>query len=562
MLESMIRELNDTRTILRQLRIRSRQLKAALTPPLHSAAAGGSADEVGALIRDGAVPDIRGNNGATPLMIAAARGRGAIPVIKVLLAAGADVEAQDYRGWTPLMYAAAAGSPDSVSLLVRSGSALEAVSLLGFTPLKLAALTNGDRVRVLLRLAADPDTVDASGLTALHVAAAEGKRKAVRHLLAAGADHAVTDMYGLSPLKVVLDGRDVELMQMLIAAGADPAEAGLTGPEALLSAVWSGDPAMVATLLGVGAEPVPAEGSGHTSPLREAVRGGRLDIVQLFIDHGADLTGDTGPGSPLLHVAAEEGHGELISLLLSLGADVNSLDAQGHTVLRQSLWHGQTAIFHQLLDAGAEPRGGKEHHDHALFFACRTKLPPETLAVVLENTPAVDDSGIPLLLLTWKLPLCATLQWLEELLRRGHDVNATDETGSTLAMKMCDSWLPSDKRPHEPVDPEYEEFDEHLIQALELVLDAGIDVNAKNRDGWTALHFAAASYFSSGVHRLILAGADKNVLTEDGESPRDLYVASDYAQEIAGLLAERIDPDGVAGERYAEDFFELDDMLR
>jgi len=111
--------------------------------PLHSAAAAGCVPCVRALLRAGASPMVRRDDGGTPLH------RAAAAVQPLLLASGADVGARDAEGRTPLHTAR-----DLTHALLAAG--LNTPDNQGFTPLHHAALSGDEkRVRWLLDQGAD-----------------------------------------------------------------------------------------------------------------------------------------------------------------------------------------------------------------------------------------------------------------------------------------------------------------------------------------------------------------------------------------------------------------------
>ena len=54
---------------------------------------------------------------------------------------------------------------------------------------------------------------------------------------------------------------------------------------------------------------------------------------------------------------------------------------------------------------------------------------------------------------------------------------------------------------------------------VELLLQAGANINAQNSDGWTLLHLAAAVGRATVVHSLIITGADVNARADGGATP-------------------------------------------
>ncbi|XBI92951.1 hypothetical protein VPH35_029910 [Triticum aestivum] len=130
---------------------------------LHIAASNGSEQCVRRLLENGADANARDPEGKVPLWEALCRRHQ--PVVQLLLEAGADLSAGDGA-----MYARVAVEEDDAVLLgeiARCGGDLAAAcSSDGTTPLHRAVLDGNARmVRVLLEHGADPDRVDARGLT-------------------------------------------------------------------------------------------------------------------------------------------------------------------------------------------------------------------------------------------------------------------------------------------------------------------------------------------------------------------------------------------------------------
>jgi ankyrin repeat protein len=93
------------------------------------------------LLTGGAAVDSPGQNGETPLIVAALAGRDDIAVL--LLSHGANVNARNAGGFTPLHAAAYVGAEPVASLLLDKGGSLEDTSnKAGATPLMAAAEQN------------------------------------------------------------------------------------------------------------------------------------------------------------------------------------------------------------------------------------------------------------------------------------------------------------------------------------------------------------------------------------------------------------------------------------
>ena len=69
---------------------------------------------------------------------------------------------------------------------------------------------------------------------------------------------------------------------------------------------------------------------------------------------------------------------------------------------------------------------------------------------------------------------------------------------------------------------------------MELLLQNGADVDAKNQDGKTVLHLLALNGISEGVEMLLKYGARKDI--KDGKGRTPLQIAEYYNEAVVALL--------------------------
>ena len=105
------------------------------------------------------------------------------------------------------------------------------------------------------------------------------------------------------------------------------------------------------------------------------------------------------------------------------------------------------------------------------------------------------------------------------LLQAGADINARDRYGETLlhfvAVRYDDS-----------------------ANIIPVLLGAGADINARDRYGMTLLHSAAKGYFDSAniITALLQAGADINALANEDLTPLHLAAARGTSADVIALL--------------------------
>jgi len=133
-----------------------------------------------------------------------------------------------------------------------------------------------------------------SALTALHLAAAAGRRDSVEFLLSRGADPTALRENKFSPLHAAAMNGHAEIVDILLRAEAAPNVQ--TDPQQyapLHSAAWGGHTEVAAALLAAGAVPRPQNHRGET-PARAARRNSHAPTADLIEAHVAEGT-DYGP---------------------------------------------------------------------------------------------------------------------------------------------------------------------------------------------------------------------------------------------------------------------------
>ena len=77
-------------------------------------------------------------------------------------------------------------------------------------------------------------------------------------------------------------------------------------------------------------------------------------VVELLLQHGAEINKQNSKGLTTLMFAADYGHERVVELLLQHGAEINKRDSEGFTALMLAAGYGWTEIVLLLLRAGAD----------------------------------------------------------------------------------------------------------------------------------------------------------------------------------------------------------------
>ena len=464
-----------------------------------------------------------------------------VGAIRALLAEGHEVDAPQADGATALAWAAHRDDAEMADLLLRAGAEPNAANDLGVTPLMLAA-ENGSALMVerLLQAGADPNLARPAGGTALMIAARSGSTAVVRRLIAAGAD-------------------------------VDDAAGG--GQTALMWAAAGGHPGVVTVLAEVGAD-VGARTAILTRPGRTIVREARVlsrfeavNPASLPRDGDRDPPRPEGGFTPLLY-AVLAGDAESVGVLLAAGADVDDAGPDEVTALMLALTKRHTAIALQLLEAGADPHPAAAGYT-ALHLAAATGQPAAAEALLMRGadpnarlerpqrlTNAFEigvftSPGSGRLTQIGSTPFLVAAKsadagMMRRLAETGADPRATTDDGTTALM------LAAGLGKRAATDITYYDWtEEKAVEALAAGLDLGLDVDAANAHGETALHAAAYHNANPVIEFLVGRGADIDALNAAGQTP--LRIAEGHliccttfvrhAEAAARLRALGADPD-------------------
>jgi ankyrin repeat protein len=246
-----------------------------------------------------------------------------------LLIAGARVNAVGGGGSTPLRIALINRHSEMAVLLRKHGGAVLGIRTVfdDATEGRLEELRNAVAQDRSLLAATDDD-----GWTLLHWAALGGSTPIVAWLLEQGANVRALTRHEQTPLHMASTADNPEAAELLIQHGADVNAHAITRATPLHRAASDGADRVARVLLAHGAAVNDGAGEGWTPLHCAAVYRGGYDVANALLDGGANVNAPGHHGETPLYCAVGWGNIDIVELLLVRGADVTLRDSDGQTV--------------------------------------------------------------------------------------------------------------------------------------------------------------------------------------------------------------------------------------
>jgi ankyrin repeat protein len=460
---------------------------AAIDRELFMAAVAGSAPRIRLAVRRGAHVNIRDGSQNSALIRAVHFGR--LEAVNALLDAGADVDLSGGWGFTPLHVAAGQGLSNIVEVLVAHRARINARNSYKETALDEAS--NAETAAMLLRAGAQANLSEK-----LCSAARDDNAKLVELLITYGADTNSKCRHDSTPLlSAILGGKNWDIVAILLDHGTDPNISDDSGTlPLLLAAGLEGSADAVAQLLSHGAIPNASDKDGDTA-LIEAAKYGRIDIVKLLLEHGANVAAK---GDRRITALGATKDVETADVLISRGADTDDI-LDKDTLAKFD--NRQKALFKAVI--------ADDDKNIMLAVVNRSEL-----------SRPFPDGTTPLQIAT----MFGRSKMIDWLVEHGVDPAKPDADGLVPLHVAVTSPLGEPQK----------------IRVMESLLKHGAAIDPVDQNGRTPLHLAAASYSQAVVEFLLRRGADPLRRTKDGRTPIQVAQRSEAG---TGLLGTTISQD-------------------
>ena len=532
-------------------------LSAATDTRLSEAAMQGNKELVRQLLKERVDVDGPQGDGSTALHWAAFHDD--VDMVRLLVAAGANVKVATREGAiTPLFMACENGNAAIVSALLKAGADANAVNANGTTALMTAAASGSvDAVKVLVEAKADVNAKEsAHGQTAVMFAAALNRAEVVRYLLEHGADpNIASKVTKVERVRFDQDGQIVE-ERPGAAAGGRGGRGGRGGAPLSAEAQDKADEAADAQAAADAAKKANETAQAELQTLAHAIQ---LKSAAYLLAKPKQRAGDVAARAPrrvgaefmggmtALLYAAREGHMEAARALVQGGAGLNVANADKFSPMVMAITNGHYDLAMYLLDHGADPNLATISGLTPLYATIDVQWAPhawfpqpnieqertgylDLMKSLIANKANVNAQVGEKLWFrsftndyTWVDPAGATAFWraaqssdttaMKLLIEHGADPKLATKSGDTPLMAAAGIGWAANWNVNAPVP---------LLDAVKYCVELGIDVNAADNRGYTALHGAAYLGNNDMVNYLVSKGANIKAKSKSGDTVADM----------------------------------------
>ena len=410
-------------------------------------------------------------------------GGNPVSTIDYLIKKGNDVNKRTHDARTYIFWAASRGDVAVVKYLIEQGAKLDVEDSHGYSVSSFAAAGGQQDAAIfdlLIKNGADlKHEKDHHGKNIMLVAIARAKDLSlIDYLVEQGLDIDTTDDHGNGIFHYAAQGGNIEVMKALVKRGVSTAANKETGENAILFASRGGRGSsngleVFTYLEGLGIQPNVTSKEGIT-PLHNLLRSSdNLAIYKYFIEKGVNPNAEDQEGNTALLNAASRNKLEVISFLVDGTHNVNHANAKGSTALALAVQNNTEEVVTYLIEKGASVTVVDKEGNSLVHYLFDTRGLPRDFD---KKVAALKAKGLDF---------------------------STPQAGDKTVWHLAGQ--------------------KNNVKLLSAISALGVDINKKDNQGNTPLHYAAMETDNAEILKFLLAqGADAKLTTEFGETAYDL----------------------------------------
>jgi ankyrin repeat protein len=448
-----------------------------------------SLETVKAEIAKGNSPS-QANGGSHDPVTVAINNNASNEVIKFLVEQeGNSVTKKTHHSRSYLHWAASKGNLELVQWLISKGSDVKYQDSYGSSIIQYAASTGNKNTEVfdaLLAKGADIKQKSEDGASLLLLAVANDKDlKVTDYFVSKGLSINYKDDNGATAADYAAKIGNVELIEKLVKRGVKPTDNALFFATQGSRNITNGVDTYNYLIDNFKLNPKAVNKDGATV-LHLLVRRPNTEVINYFMDKGIDLAKVDNEGNTLLMLASAGRDLELVKSLSNKVKNINAVNHIGESALAKAMGSGSAEIASYLIQNGADVKVENNDGENLAYYwfnSYRGGAGPQGGNNDFEAKLALLKSN-------------------------GIDVAAPQGNGSTLL--------------HLAVSKEN-------LGQIKKAVELGVNVNAQDDEGMTALHKAALTAKDDKILKALIAlGAKKDLKTEFEETAFDLAFENDF----------------------------------
>ncbi|XP_071084544.1 ankyrin repeat and KH domain-containing protein 1-like [Haliotis cracherodii] len=454
---------------------------------LHLAYKGGNLAIVQHLVSPSNV-NTRGQNGWTPVMIAALKGHQS--AFDLLVSKDADLTLVDNNGDSLLHLACNGGNTAIVQHLV-SPSNINTRGQNGWTPVMMAAFKGHQSVfDLLVSKNSDLTLVDNNRDSLLHLACYGGNTAIVQHRVSPSNVN-TRGQSGWTPVMIAAFKGHQSVFDLLVSKDADLTLVDKGGVSLLHLACYGGNTAIVLYL--VSPSNVNTRGQSGWTPVMIAAFKGYQSVFDLLVYKNADLTLVDNNGDSLLHIACTGGNTAIVQYVVS-PSNINTRGQNGLTPVMMAAFTGHQSVFDLLVSKNADLTLVNKKGDSLLLFACKggnTAIVQYLMSPSNINTRG-QNGWTPVMMAAFK----GHQSVFDLLVSKNADLTLVDNNGDSLLHLACYGGN----------------------TAIVQYAVSPSNVNSRGQNGWTPVMMAVMEGHQRVFDLLVSKNADLTLVDNNGDS--------------------------------------------